>query len=462
MTGVAWSGVSPGGRAKGHGTGAKFLPPSKKGNSVRRQRFGYQSTRRFWPGLVLASVSLAMLHIQPVVALEMNNSLGPPQDVIVVLKPTGRTPVARITGTLEERHGLSLGPRYSHVFEGFAASVPSSEVAALRSDPAVAAVYSDGVARVSGQRPPTGVRRVQADSYNRVRAETVVVDGDIAILDTGVSKHADLNRHRTINCSSDAGCSRRGPARDVYGHGTSVAGVAAALDDNVGVVGTAPGARIWNIKVFDNYGSAEYSWIIAALDWVTARAARIEVANLSLSGNNSEAVKLAITGATDAGVVVVAAAGNASASASDQSPANAPDAITVSAFVDTDGEAGGLGRRCRIEGDAIQRDDRFWRYSNYGPVVDIAAPGACIRSAAAGGGYVTYSGTSFAAPHVAGAALVWINRANLPATPDRATLVTKQLRGPWGKPQEGLCGFRGGKSPEPVLIMGRCQREIRR
>jgi len=175
------------------------------------------------------------------------------------------------------------------------------------------------------------------------------------------------------------------------------------------------------------------------------------VVNLSLSGGNNDATTLAIARAADAGLVVVAAAGNTGGNARNMSPANAPDAITVSAFVDTDGRPGGYGRPC--DG----RDDTFWPYSSYGAVVDVAAPGACVLSTAPRGGYVRESGTSFAAPHVAGSALLWINNKHVPATQDRAALVRLGLSGRWGKAQASPCGFGGGLSPEPALVIGPCQ-----
>ena len=93
------------------------------------------------------------------------------------------------------------------------------------------------------------------------------MDGDIAIVDTGVNDHPDLNVYRSVDCVGGSGCSTTRPANDGYGHGTAVAGVAAALDNGRGVVGTAPGARIWNVRVFDKGGFTKYSWITSAL-WI--------------------------------------------------------------------------------------------------------------------------------------------------------------------------------------------------
>jgi subtilisin family serine protease len=354
---------------------------------------------------------------------------------------------------------MAIKQRYSHVFEGFAGAVAQSRVAALRADPAVAAVYLDAPINVAEQRVPSGVQRVQADTYNRIHTRTVAVPGDIAVVDTGVSRHPDLNVYRNVDCASNKGCSTRRSAEDEYGHGTHVAGIAAARDNNVGVVGVAPGARIWNVRVFDAYGYGQFSWLIAALDWVAARADRIEVINASLAGSDpEEPVEAAVAGAAKRGLVVVAAAGNDSADAGSTLPASAPDAIAVSAFIDTDGRPGGRGPGCETDPGVFSRDDTFLSWSNYGPVVDIAAPGACVLSTVPTGGYARVSGTSMAAPHVAGAALLWIDKTHLRAGPKRAARVRAALSGPWSVPQRSQCGFRGGKSSEPALMLRGCHR----
>jgi subtilisin family serine protease len=318
-------------------------------------------------------------------------------------------------------------------------------------------VYPDNQVHLAGQRIPTGVARIEADDYNRVRTRKITTPGDIAVIDTGVSPHPDLNLYRSVDCASDEGCSSSSPAPDAYGHGTLVAGVAAAKDNHRGVVGVAPGARIWNVRVFNDGGFGATSWVVAGLDWIAARADRIEVANASLQGYEDAGITAAVEGATRKGVVVVVAAGNDGGDASRGYPASVPAAITVSAFIDTDGRPGGRGRSCETDPGVFQRDDTFLDWSNFGSVVDVAAPGACITSTAPDGGYDTMSGTSIAAPHAAGAALLWINKAHLRATPKRAAKVESALRGPWSVPQRSRCGFLKGLSAEPVLLLHRCR-----
>lgn len=178
---------------------------------------------------------------------------------------------------------------------------------------------------------------------------------------------------------------------------------------SIGVVGMAPGARLWAVKVLGDNGSGYTSWIIAGIDYVTANAASIEVANMSLGCECSSAAQdTAISNSIAKGVVYVVAAGNNDKNASTFSPANHPDVITVSALVDFDGVAGGLGSpTCRAD-----QDDTLADFSNWGSTVEIAAPGVCVLSTWAGGGYNTISGTSMASPHAAGAAALLAARNN--------------------------------------------------
>ncbi len=222
---------------------------------------------------------------------------------------------------------------------------------------------------------------------------------DIAIIDTGVDlTHPDLNVFKNISFVKGV---KKG--NDDNGHGTHVAGTTAAKDDSNGVVGVAPGARIWAVKVLDKNGSGSLSNVIKGIDYVTANAAQIEVTNMSLGCQcNSAAMNTAIANSVAAGVTYVVAAGNNAMDASTFSPANHPDVIAVSAIVDTDGKCGGLG-----SSTGYGADDTFASFSNFGSVVDIAAPGVNIYSTWKGGSYNTISGTSMASPHVAGAAALY-------------------------------------------------------
>ncbi len=306
-------------------------------------------------------------------------------------------------------HHARLGFVYSHALQGFSADVPEGRLNGLAHDRRVATVERDLPVSVQGQSVPTGIRRADADEVSAGGSTLIgssrMVDVDIAIVDTGIdATHPDLNVVGGTDCSGGSpfrGKCSDGLVADGYGHGTHVAGTAAALDNGIGVVGVAPGARLWEVKVLSDSGSGYTSWIIAGIDWVVGKGG-IEVLNMSLGGSGvSSAYKTAIDTAVSKGVVVVVAAGNSDADANTYSPAYVPSAITVSALADFNGAAGG-GATPTCRGDV---DDTLADFSNWGSAVDIAAPGVCILSTVPGGGYEgDWSGTSMAAPHVAGAA----------------------------------------------------------
>lgn len=300
-------------------------------------------------------------------------------------------------------YGLSIEASYSHALNGVAAVIPNSQLRRLKADPRVKYVEPVYIASITAQTIPTGLPRINAVSNPALQINGVDdfrVNVDVAVLDTGVDlDHPDLNVVQYTRCSRGKCTTRQ--ADDGNGHGTHVAGTIGALDNNIGPVGVAPGARIWSVGVLGSNGSGSTADIIAGIDWVTARASSIEVANMSLGGEfTSQALNDAIARSVNAGVVYVVAAGNSDKNASTFSPANHPDVITVSALADFNGLAGGgAASTCRAD-----VDDTLADFSNFGAVVEIAAPGVCIYSTWKSGGYNTISGTSMASPHVAGAA----------------------------------------------------------
>ena len=190
---------------------------------------------------------------------------------------------------------------------------------------------------------PTGIQRVFAPDNPAIAidgADDKRVDVDVAVIDTGIQlDHPDLNVVGSTNCVTFfATCGSGGG--DGNGHGTHVAGTIGALDNGIGVVGVAPGARLWSVRVLNNSGTGTTSQIIAGMDWVTARASTIEVANLSLSGGASASIDSAANRMADAGIAVAVAAGNNDADAAGYSPARAAKVLTVSAMADYDGLPG--------------------------------------------------------------------------------------------------------------------------
>jgi subtilisin family serine protease len=269
---------------------------------------------------------------------------------------------------------------------------------------------------------PIGVKRIarhKLDGY-RINGQGRATDVDIAIVDTGVSLHSDLNVVGGKNCIGGR------KWNDSHGHGTHVAGTAAAKDNGFGVVGVAPGARIWSVKVLNKFGRGYVSWLLCGIDWVTAQRdggrPLVEVANLSLRFKGAErpaddancghtigdAVHKAICRSVAGGTSYVVAAGNDSNEASRYRPAAYSEVITVSALADFDGRPGGDGSAQEACGSWVgDRDDRIAKFSNYGAAVKIMAPGRCVWSTRRNGGYRQMSGTSMATPHVTGAVALY-------------------------------------------------------
>jgi len=332
---------------------------------------------------------------------------GPDGSFVVVLKPG----VADVRGTaagLTRAHGGTVGFVYEHALRGFSLRASAQAASAIGRNPLVAYVEADQEFTVQTQTVPTGIQRIFAPSNPNLDIDGVDderVDVDVAIIDTGIDlDHPDLNVVGSTNCASggpfSGSCGSGGD--DGNGHGTHVAGSVAAIDNGLGVVGVAPGARLWAVRVLNNNGSGYTSWIVAGMDWVTARAATIEVANMSLGGSASQALDDAANRMADAGVALAVAAGNSDANAANYSPARAAKVLTVSALADFDGVAGGLGSpTCRAD-----QDDTLADFSNWGSTIELAAPGVCILSTWLSGGYNTISGTSMASPHAAGALAV--------------------------------------------------------
>src|SRR5512139_200415 len=338
---------------------------------------------------------------------------------IIVFKDIVNPEVA--ASGLANAYGLQTGFIYQHALKGMSAVVPAGRLLALQHDPRVAYVAEDMQRSIDEQSIPTGIQRIFADTNPEIAingSDDYRVDVDVAVIDTGVDfQHPDLNVAGGVNCTVSIirpRCEAGGD--DNHYHGTHVAGTIGAIDNGIGVVGVAPGARIWAVKVLNSNGSGYSSQIVAGIDWVAANAATIEVANMSLGGAGfSQAEYDAIQGAVNAGVAFAVAAGNDDDNANNYSPGGFDNVLSVSALADFDGVPGRLGSpTCRTD-----QDDTLADFSNWGPEVDIAAPGVCIYSTLPieQGSYGTLSGTSMASPHVAGALALLASRSK----PNNAT-----------------------------------------
>ena len=333
------------------------------------------------------------------------------ESYIVQLAPG--TPANDVIAQKLAAHQGRVTNRYTRVLNGFAIMLPPQAAQALSLDPRVISVMLDPVVYASNQTTPPGVERIGTlqNPDAKVNGIDERVNINIAVIDSGSGPHPDLNVVGGVDCTGS------GTYNDQNGHGTHVAGTIGALDNDSGVVGVAPGASIWSVKVLGTDGSGLGSSILCGIEWVTQNLAttNIKVANMSLGGFSgieddgncgktiTDSIHQAICASVAAGVAYVVAAGNDGVDASDYFPAKYSEVITVSALVDTDGKPGGLG-----PSTSSGADDTMASFSNYGAVVDVIAPGASIRSTVLNGGYANYNGTSMAAPHVAGAAALYL------------------------------------------------------
>jgi subtilisin family serine protease len=324
--------------------------------------------------------------------------------IVVLLSTVADVQTAAIQDVAQ--YGIEVEGIYQNALKGYTASMTDDERARLTTDPDVAYIEEDRLLYTADQIVPTGVQRVGAATNPNLDIDSrddARLDVDVAVIDTGVQPNPDLYLRSRVDCSPGSCLGDAGS--DDNGHGTHVAGTIGAVDNSVGVVGVAPGARLHGLKVCNAYGECPNSAILAAIDWVTARSATIEVVNMSLSGSGvNRPLNEAIAKSVDAGVVYAVAAGNNGKDAAGYSPASSPDVIAVSAIADSDGRPGALGPAPPCRPSNV--DDRLAEFSNYGSVVDIAAPGVCIRSTWKDGTTQLMSGTSMAAPHVAGAAAI--------------------------------------------------------
>jgi len=205
----------------------------------------------------------------------------------------------------------------------------------------------------------------------------------VGVIDTGIDlKHPDLQAN--IKGGYNAINPLKSP-NDDNGHGTHVAGIIAALNNSIGVVGVGPNIDLYAIKVLNANGSGYLSDVIEGLDWAITN--KMQVVNMSLgTSQDVQSFHDAIVRTYNAGITIVAAAGNSGGSVS--YPAAYPEVIAVS---------------------ATDQNNQIASFSSRGPEVDLAAPGVSIYSTYKGQSYATLSGTSMAAPHVTGAAALIID-----------------------------------------------------
>ena len=365
-----------------------------------------------WQGfsLVLGVFALVLAGCSGDTLLDYDDDSGIGDAEVILLKPGSAIPgsyivrlndniagkeLPAVAAAIAKERTAEIGFTYTTAFPGFSAKMSAKDAAALAKDSRVHSVEPDryvALAPPPGKGKPdkgdggddggTGGSTQQTPwGITSVGGSATGSDKTVWVLDTGIDlDHPDLNVDvaRSVNYASGK------DANDGNGHGTHVAGTIGAIDNSTGVVGVAAGVTLVAVRVLGNSGSGSYSGIIAGLDYVAANGASGDIVNMSLGGPASSALDAAVLRVVAEGMHVVVAAGNDGRDALNDSPGRLganPMVYTISAHD---------SQNCLAS------------WSNDGAAIDMAAPGVDILSTWKGGGTKTISGTSMAAPHVAG------------------------------------------------------------
>jgi hypothetical protein len=333
------------------------------------------------------------------------NAAETPKRLIVVLRnPKDASAVASVAGASGARlFGARLFGARRRVVTGFAVNASPEQARTLASDPRVRFLEEDRKVSIDSVQanPVWNLDRVDQSDRPLDGAYTYGPSGagvNVYVIDTGIRvTHQEFGGRASVSFDA-VGDGQNG--NDCNGHGTHVAGTIAGT-----TYGVAKSANVHAVRVLGCDGSGWTSDVIQGIDWVTSNHAGPSVANMSLGGDSSSAVKLAVANSVSSGVTYAVAAGNDHADACAHSPANEPSAITVAASDSEDTQAS---------------------FSNYGTCVDIFAPGVSVISAsnASDTAARTLSGTSMATPHVAGAAAVYLSAHTSARPADVASALT--------------------------------------
>lgn len=342
----------------------------------------------------------------------MSEAVGPGVDTASFrADPQGRAPVLILfeapPGASDEDVVKGLGGKVKqkyHLIPGMAAELPVAQVDALRRHPRVRVVEPDGEVEILAETLPWGVDRVDAE---RVHPTNKGAGVKIAIVDTGIAyTHEDLagNYGGGVDlCTRDTD----DDPIDRHNHGSHCAGIAAAVDNEVGVIGVAPEASLHAVQVLNELGMGYDSDMISGIQWCADNG--MQIVNMSFRLEDTESARLACDNAYAAGVLLVAAAGN-------YYNRKVPDTVIAPARYDS-----------VIAVAATDSADKRASFSSTGPAVELAAPGVSINSCYCTG-YGVMSGTSMACPHVVGAAaLVWAANPGMTAAQVRQQLDSTAL-----------------------------------
>lgn len=323
-------------------------------------------------------------------------------------------PASSYVVVLRDAGGVSLAGRAEHVYDaalhGFSARLSQSEVRRLTADPSVAYVVPDTPVRALGEQPnpPSwGLDRIDQRALPLDRLYRFANGGENVtayVIDTGVrATHRDFGGR--VSGGVDFVDDDNDP-NDGNGHGTFIAGIIGGAG-----FGVAKGIRIVPVRVLNDSGSGSIADVIAGINWVTANARKPAVVNMSLGGAANQALDDAVRAAIASGVTFVVPAGSSASDAGNFSPARVREAITTA---------------------ATRIDDCVHPASNFGPLIDLYAPGVQVTStwATSDTATITISGTSFSSPHVVGgAALLLAQRPTLTPAQVASALITRSTKG---------------------------------
>jgi len=398
-------------------------------NSLRKRHPGRPVTLR--KRRLLSALAATVLTASSIMGYTGPATAAEEKSYIVILKDS-----VRDVGTTADAHGKKYGFKksatYRHALKGYTGGMTAVEASRVKADPAVDFIVPErefalpqDVAEPDQETPTTefqpqwwqrvgGTQREAAKNGKKIDVNTAIIDSGID------STHPDLNVRGGVDCT--AGSPVRVRPVDPFGHGTMVAGITGAKNNDIGVIGTAYGAPLWSVRVVNDEGAITEAALLCGAEWVVSthmdkdKRNDIRVANISITGPGTDqgkcgkrvdALHRMICFGAKKGVTWTVAAGNDAADVAFSIPSAYDEVLTVTAMADYEGRPGGVAIPTCFGAPFPNPDD--WRayFSNYATQPadrkhTVAAPGVCMTSTIPGGLYFTDHGTSFASPVVAG------------------------------------------------------------